>query len=90
MSNNEQAATRWRHALMSNFGTPPVELVSGHGAVVVDADGCTLGIVSETDFRLALGQGFVHRFGHNGVDLLLCEILRKYRNWAKRGDNRHC
>ena len=24
---------------MDNFGTPPIELVSGHGAVVVDADG---------------------------------------------------
>jgi acetylornithine/N-succinyldiaminopimelate aminotransferase len=38
-SKNEQAATRWRHALMNNFGTPPVELVSGRGAVLTDADG---------------------------------------------------
>lgn len=38
-SKNEQAATRWQHALMNNFGTPPIELVSGSGAVVTDADG---------------------------------------------------
>ena len=30
---------RWSHALMNNFGVPPVELVSGQGAVVTDADG---------------------------------------------------
>jgi acetylornithine/N-succinyldiaminopimelate aminotransferase len=39
LSNNEQAAERWSHALMDNFGVPPVELVSGRGAVVTDADG---------------------------------------------------
>ena len=38
-SANEQAATRWSNALMNNFGVPQVELVSGTGAVVVDADG---------------------------------------------------
>ncbi len=36
---NEAAARRWSGALMRNFGTPAVELVSGRGAVVVDADG---------------------------------------------------
>jgi len=36
---NQQAADRWSHALMNNFGVPPVELVSGQGAVVTDADG---------------------------------------------------
>ena len=39
MSGNQQAADRWSHALMNNFGVPPVELVSGQGAVVTDADG---------------------------------------------------
>ncbi|TKV56440.1 acetylornithine transaminase [Nakamurella flava] len=39
LSGNQRAAQRWSHALMSNFGTPPVELVRGTGAVVVDADG---------------------------------------------------
>jgi acetylornithine aminotransferase len=38
-SNNQLAAQRWSHALMDNFGVPPVELVSGLGAVVTDADG---------------------------------------------------
>ena len=56
MSNNEQAATRWRHALMSNFGTPPVELVSGHGAVVVDADG--------NEYLDLLGGIAVNALGH--------------------------
>lgn len=36
---NEVAARRWSDSLMNNFGTPAVELVSGHGAVVTDADG---------------------------------------------------
>ena len=36
---NRAAADRWSHALMNNFGVPPVELVSGVGAVVTDADG---------------------------------------------------
>ena len=36
---NAQGAQRWADALMENFGTPAVELVRGHGAVVVDADG---------------------------------------------------
>jgi len=38
-SNNQLAAQRWSQALMDNFGVPPVELVSGRGAVVTDADG---------------------------------------------------
>lgn len=36
---NSVAAARWSAALMNNFGTPQVELVSGSGAVVTDADG---------------------------------------------------
>ena len=36
---NEVAARRWSDSLMNNFGTPAVELVSGRGAVVTDADG---------------------------------------------------
>ena len=40
-------------------------------------------------FSLTLGQGFIHRFRHNGVDLLLSEFLSEDGNWAKRGDNRH-
>jgi acetylornithine/N-succinyldiaminopimelate aminotransferase len=39
LSGNEQAAQRWSQALMDNFGIPPVELVSGSGAVVTDVDG---------------------------------------------------
>ncbi|MGB8407298.1 MAG: acetylornithine transaminase [Mycobacterium sp.] len=30
---------RWQSAMMDNYGTPPVALVSGDGAVVTDADG---------------------------------------------------
>ncbi len=32
---------RWRAVMMDNYGTPPVALVSGDGAVVTDADGRT-------------------------------------------------
>lgn len=39
MSSNEVAADRWAGSMMSNFGVPKVELVSGLGAVVTDADG---------------------------------------------------
>jgi acetylornithine aminotransferase len=39
VTGNQRAANRWSHALMNNFGVPPVELVSGDGAVVTDADG---------------------------------------------------
>ena len=38
-SRNQHAANRWAGALMNNFGVPQVELVSGRGAVVTDADG---------------------------------------------------
>ncbi|MNS99226.1 hypothetical protein D3C72_1336240 [compost metagenome] len=41
-------------------------------------------------FCLTFCQGFIHRFGDNGVNLLLREFLCEHRNWAKRGDNRHC
>ncbi|MNV15342.1 hypothetical protein D3C71_1060640 [compost metagenome] len=41
-------------------------------------------------FCLTICQGFIHRFGHNGVNLLLRKILCEDRNWAKRGDDRHC
>ncbi len=36
---NQLAADRWAGAMMNNFGVPAVELVSGQGAVVTDADG---------------------------------------------------
>ncbi|MEU8116311.1 acetylornithine transaminase [Micromonospora sp. NPDC048947] len=32
-------AQRWKHSMMDNYGTPPMALVSGHGAVVVDDAG---------------------------------------------------
>jgi acetylornithine/N-succinyldiaminopimelate aminotransferase len=32
-------AQRWQHALMDNYGTPPIMLVRGRGARVWDADG---------------------------------------------------
>ncbi len=38
-NHNQLAAERWSGALMDNFGVPAVELVSGCGAVVTDADG---------------------------------------------------
>ena len=53
---NQRAARRWSAALMNNFGTPPVELVSGRGAVVTDADG--------RDYLDLLGGIAVNALGH--------------------------
>ncbi|GAA4389910.1 acetylornithine transaminase [Tsukamurella soli] len=39
MTHTEEILGRWNAALMDNYGTPPVALVSGSGAEVVDADG---------------------------------------------------
>lgn len=38
-SSNSAAAQRWQASLMSNYPTPQLELVSGDGAVVTDAEG---------------------------------------------------
>ena len=53
---NEAAATRWAATLMNNFGVPPVELVSGTGALVTDADG--------TAYLDLLGGIAVNALGH--------------------------
>ncbi len=39
MSRTEGLQERWQAVMMDNYGTPPVALVSGDGAVVTDADG---------------------------------------------------
>ncbi|MBA3524497.1 MAG: acetylornithine transaminase, partial [Geodermatophilaceae bacterium] len=39
MSTNQELRQRWRASLMDNYGTPPLALVRGSGAVVWDADG---------------------------------------------------
>ncbi|GKT37409.1 Acetylglutamate kinase, partial [Aduncisulcus paluster] len=39
MSNTSQTQQRWDHVMMNNYGTPPVVLTEGDGAVVTDADG---------------------------------------------------
>ncbi len=41
MSRSTRLASRWQHAIMDTYGTPPVALVSGSGAVVTDAAGKT-------------------------------------------------
>ena len=38
-SNAQTLQQRWQAVMMDNYGTPPVALVSGDGAVVTDADG---------------------------------------------------
>jgi len=35
----QEMQDRWSAVMMNNYGTPPVALVSGDGAVVIDADG---------------------------------------------------
>jgi acetylornithine aminotransferase len=39
MNKTEGLQERWRAVMMDNYGTPPVALVSGDGAIVTDADG---------------------------------------------------
>lgn len=33
--------SRWEAVMMNNYGTPPLSLVSGEGAVVTDATGAS-------------------------------------------------
>jgi acetylornithine/N-succinyldiaminopimelate aminotransferase len=39
VTQTETLQQRWSTVMMNNYGTPPVALVSGNGAVVTDADG---------------------------------------------------
>ncbi|MDT5180823.1 MAG: acetylornithine/N-succinyldiaminopimelate aminotransferase, partial [Mycobacterium sp.] len=39
LRNTQGLQERWQAVMMDNYGTPPVALVSGDGAVVTDADG---------------------------------------------------
>jgi acetylornithine/N-succinyldiaminopimelate aminotransferase len=41
VTNTQTLQQRWSSVMMNNYGTPPVALVSGDGAVVTDADGKT-------------------------------------------------
>ena len=56
MTKTEDLQARWSAVMMENYGTPPVALVSGDGAVVTDADG-----KSYVDF---LGGIAVNVLGH--------------------------
>ena len=38
-TNTEELQQRWSTVMMNNYGTPPVALASGDGAVVTDVDG---------------------------------------------------
>jgi acetylornithine/N-succinyldiaminopimelate aminotransferase len=41
MTNSDAMRQRWEAVMMNNYGTPPVALASGEGAVVTDVDGNT-------------------------------------------------
>ncbi|MCV7194539.1 acetylornithine transaminase [Mycolicibacterium brumae] len=41
MSSNTELQSRWSAVMMDNYGTPPLALVAGDGAVLTDADGKT-------------------------------------------------
>jgi len=56
VTKTEDLQARWSAVMMENYGTPPVALVSGDGAVVTDADG-----KSYVDF---LGGIAVNVLGH--------------------------
>lgn len=53
---------RWSAALMNNYGTPPVALVRGDGAVVYDADG--------KEYLDLLGGIAVNALGHANPELV--------------------
>lgn len=53
---NQELAQRWDHALMDNYGTPPLSLVRGEGARVWDADG--------TEYVDFVGGIAVNALGH--------------------------
>lgn len=53
---------RWNSALMNNYGTPPVALVRGDGAVVYDADG--------KEYLDLLGGIAVNALGHANPELV--------------------
>ncbi len=53
---------RWSAALMNNYGTPPVALVRGEGAVVYDADG--------KEYLDLLGGIAVNALGHANPELV--------------------
>ncbi|MFF9352227.1 acetylornithine transaminase [Streptomyces sp. NPDC014734] len=53
---NEELTRRWSHALMDNYGTPPLPLVRGEGARVWDADG--------TEYLDLVGGIAVNALGH--------------------------
>ena len=52
MTNTETLQHRWEAVMMNNYGTPPVALASGDGAVVTDADGKSS--ISYDDYAIAL------------------------------------
>ena len=39
MSASSRLRSRWQQSIMDTYGTPPLELVRGSGAVVTDAAG---------------------------------------------------
>jgi acetylornithine/N-succinyldiaminopimelate aminotransferase len=41
MTNTDAMRARWEAVMMNNYGTPPMALASGDGAVVIDVDGKT-------------------------------------------------
>ncbi|MFJ2269047.1 acetylornithine transaminase [Streptomyces sp. NPDC087849] len=53
---NQELSQRWQHALMDNYGIPPLSLVRGEGAHVWDADG--------TEYLDFVGGIAVNALGH--------------------------
>ncbi len=56
MSASSRLRSRWQQSIMDTYGTPPLELVRGFGAVVTDAAG--------TDYVDLLGGIAVNALGH--------------------------
>jgi len=52
MTNTATMKQRWEAVMMNNYGTPPVALASGDGALVTDVDGKTyLDLLGGIDFN---------------------------------------
>ena len=77
-SKSEALQQRWRAVMMDNYGTPPVALVSGDGAVVTDADGVVHNINADTA-AAALAEALAAE-----KLLVLTDVEGLYTRWPDR------
>ena len=76
MSQTDTLRRRWEAVMMNNYGTPPVALASGDGAVVTDVDG--------RSYLDLLGGIAVNILGHRHPAIIDAVTLEDARQAAKR------